>query len=69
MSGLSNSKNLGETIAKAFGGKHTARGRAAGGGASAGAAIGSAVAGPVGAVIGAAIGGGVAVVLHEKYGG
>lgn len=69
MSALSSINNLGETIAKAFGGKHTARGRAAGGGASAGAAIGSAVAGPVGAVLGAAIGGGAAVVLHEKYGG
>jgi hypothetical protein len=67
MSGLSSFNNLGETIARAFGGKHTARGRAAGGGATAGAAIGSAVAGPAGAVVGAAIGGGVAVVLHEKY--
>lgn len=69
MTGVSRFSNIADVIARAFGGKHTARGRAAGGGASAGAAVGSVVAGPVGAVVGAAIGGGVAVVFHEKYGG
>ncbi len=56
-----------ETVVNFFGGKHSARGRAASVGASTFAAVGSFVAGPVGAVVGAAVGGAVAVVIHEKF--